>query len=59
MQFLFFLFSRNKKRTVQVVEDDCAVPIFVDNFYSTFGGDLSFDVNLSKHAAFCFFAFHH
>lgn len=38
MQFLFFLFSRNKKRTVQVVEDDCAVPIFVDNFYSTFGG---------------------
>lgn len=38
MQFLFFCFLANKKRTVQVVEDDCAVPIFVDNFYSTFGG---------------------
>ena len=53
MTFLSFLF-RHKKRTVQIVDDDCAVPIFADNFYNTFGEPI-FDVNLSKCAAFYFY----
>lgn len=52
----FSLFSVHKKRTVQIANDDCAVPIFVDNFCGVFVEPI-FDVNPSKRAVFIFLRF--